>query len=178
MSDTRREKLITSFMVAGLTCGLFLVPCRAVNAEELKIGYVDVAEVFDSYQKTKQLDTELEKKGSQKEAELQGRLNELKKLRESLELLNDQARETKGREIEQKADELQRFRNNTARDLRRERDKVAKAILQEIQEAVEVYAKANGFTVILDARTVLYGQTAFDVTASIVKLMNGRSTAQ
>lgn len=175
-------KWTRSFMLAPLvgivmTCPPFLGPCPAVGAEELKIGYVNLGKVFDGYDRTKAMDATLEKKGKAKEGELEGRVNELKKLRQSLELLNDEARESKGREIEQKADDLQRFRTNTARDLQRERDKIAKELLQEIQQGINEYAKANGFSLILDSRSIFYGQTTYDVTDEILKALNSRAAA-
>ena len=178
MRDRTKALVVSLILLGCITYHLSLVTCHIVEAEELKIGYVNLAKVFDSYQKTKALDEELEKKGKQKDAELQGRLNELKKMREGLELLNDQARESKARDIEQKADELQRFRANTARDLHRERDKMAKNILQEIQQIVEEYAKANHFTLILDERSLLYGQATYDMTDAILKLLNARAAAK
>ena len=165
--------------VAGVAAILMLsvVPTQA-GAQELKVGYVNLAKVFDNYVKTKSLDSNLEKKGKQKESELEGRVNELKAMRQGLELLSEEARETKAREIEQKADDLQRFRNATTRDLRRERDKIAKDLLLEIQKGLEEYAKANGFSVILDAQSLLYGQTALDVTDDVLALLNGKAAGQ
>ena len=148
--------------------------CPTLGAEEFKVGYVSVGKVFDGYERTKLSDATLEKQGKQKEGELEGRLNELKKLRQNLELLSNEAREAKTKEVEEKTDELQRFRAGTARDLRRERDKIATEILQEIQQAVEEYAKGNGYSLILDGRSLLYGQSAQDVTGEVLKLLNSR----
>ena len=139
---------------------------------------MNLPQVFDGYERTKASDAELEKRGKQKDAELEGRVNELKKLRESLELLNDQARDAKSREIEQKSDELQRFRTNTARDLGRERDKIASTILQDIRQAVEEYAKANGYSLVVSGQAVLYGQPSYDVTGEVLKLLNSRYKAK
>jgi outer membrane protein len=152
--------------------------CPAAWAEELKIAYVDMGKLFDNYERTKTSEAVLEKKGKQKEAELEGRVNELKKLRESLELLNDKAREAKAREIEAKADELKRFRTNTARDLRQERDEMAQRILQEIQAVVTDYGKTNGFSMILDERTMLYGRPTYDATDEVLALLNSRYKAK
>ncbi len=170
------------FLLAGLgvTCPVPLAPCPAVWAAEgegMKLGYVNVAKVFDSYERTKASDGSLEKKAKQKEAELQGRMEELKKLRQSLELLSDEAREGKAREIEQKAEDLQRFRTNAARDLRRERDKIAREILKDIQRGVVAYAKANSFTVIMDERSMLYGMPALDVTDEVLASLNANGAA-
>jgi outer membrane protein len=144
----------------------------AAAAEAAKIGTVNIAKIFDGYQKTKQSDAVLEKKGKQKEAEYEGRLGELRKLREGLELLNDQSRQAKEREIEEKADALKRFRGNTAEDLRRERNQIAQGLLSEIQQGVQQYAKANGFTLIIDERAVLYGQETIDVTDEVLTQLN------
>ena len=173
------KHLVSSAAVfsAVLACPLSFVSCPAVWAQEMKVGYVNLAKVFDGYQRTKASDAILEKEGKQKEAELEGRMNELKKLRQNLELLNDEAREAKTREVEEKTEELQRFRSSTARDLQRERDKIAKDILKEIQDGLEEYAKANGFSLILDSRSLLYAQSAHDVTNDVLKLLNNRAAA-
>ena len=165
------------YLLASVLCLLTLIPSPNAHAEGMKIGYVNVGEVFDGYERTKNFDSTLEKKGKQKEAELEGRMSELKKLRESLELLNDQARDVKAKEIEEKTDQLQQFRNASARDLRRERDAIAKEILKEIQKVIDEYAKANGFSVILDSRSLLYGQPAYDVTDEILKRLNTHPAA-
>jgi len=151
---------------------------KPAAAPSFKIGYVNLAKLFDSYEKTRASDAALEQKGKQKEAELQGRLDELKRLRQGTELLNDDARDAKQRQIEEKADELQRLRNAAVRDLRRERDKIAKDLLDEIRAALEGYAKANGFSVILSSDALLYGQQAYDVTDEVLNILNSRAKAQ
>jgi Skp family chaperone for outer membrane proteins len=105
-------------------------------------------------------------------------MEELKKLRQSLELLNDDAREAKSREIEEKSEELQRFRNATARDLGRERDKVARGILKAIQDGIDSYAKANSFTLIFDSRSLLSAVPALDVSDGVLKLLNSQPAAK
>jgi len=147
-----------------------------IGAEELKIAYVNVGKIFDNYERTKNSEAGLAKKGKQKETELEGKVNELKKLRESLELLNDQAREAKMRQIEEKTDELKRFRGSAARELSRERDAIAQEILKEIQSIITDYAKTNGFSLVLDERSILYGQPAYDATDAVLALLNQRST--
>ena len=134
--------------------------------------------VFDGYQRKQESEQALEQKGKQKQAELEGRFNELKKMRQGLELLNDQAREARAKELEEKSDEFQRLKSKSQRDLLRERNRIARTILQEIEKAVAEYAKANGFAVILDERSLLYGETVFDVTDEVLRLLNERYAAR
>ncbi len=75
------KRITTQLVLAGLlvTCNLLLV--TSVSAQELKIGYVNLGKVFDGYDRTKASEAALEQRGKQKEGELEGRMNELKKLR-------------------------------------------------------------------------------------------------
>ena len=187
MRADRQSRAMIAVTVGGflVSCLMSLVSCLSLEAAEvqaaptqtLKVGYVDVAQLFGSYERTKTSDAALEKAGKQKEAELEARMSELKKLRQNLELLNAEAREAKSREIEEKAEELQRFRNATARDLRRERDKIAKDILDDIQGVLKEYAEANGYSIIMDSRSLLYGQAAHDVTKDVLATLNKRMGA-
>ena len=173
-----RSRAGQAVVVAGALMGFAgaaLPPgCPGADAAELKIGYVNLGKLFDGYERTKASDATLEQKGKRKEAELEGRMNELNKLRQNLELLNSDVREAKSREVEEKAEELQRFRTNTARDLRRERDRVAKEILKEIQKGIEDYGKANGFALVFDDRSLAYSQSTYDITADVLKTLNSR----
>ena len=161
-------------LVLAAVCAALLGGALVAEAEELKVGYVDLSAVFDEYDRTKSSEAGLDRQGRQKEAEFEGRMNELKKLREGLELLNDDAKDAKTREVEEKAESLQQFRNSTARDLRRDRDKVAKEILIDIRAAIQDYGKTNGFSLIIDARSLLYAQEVHDVTDEVLKLLNSR----
>jgi len=166
--------LVVLGLLAAVWCFLTASWGPLAEGQEMKIGYVNIGKVFDGYERTKASDAMLEKKGKAKEAELEGRVNELKKMRQGLELLNDSSRESKGREIEARADELQRFRKNTARDLRAERDQIAQQILKDIQQGIDQYAKSNGYAFIYDQRSLLYAQPANDVTDDVLKLLNSR----
>jgi len=152
--------------------------CPLVQAGELKIGYINLARVFDGYQRTKESDSVLGQKGKQKQAELENRFNELKKLRQSLELLNEEARSSKAREVEEKSDEFQRLKTRSERELVRERNRFAREILDEIEQAVAEHAKTNGFAVILDQRSLLYGEEVYDVTEAVLRLLNERFAAR
>ena len=174
-----RAKLRAICLLSSVLCLLSSALCPLVQAEvPLKIGYVNLPKVFDDYQRKQESEQALEQRGKQKQAELEGRFNELKKMRQGLELLNDQAREAKAREVEEKADEFKRLKERSERELLRERNELAKEILDEIGQAVADYAKANGYAVILDQRSLLYGEDVYDVTGEVLKTLNSRYTAK
>ena len=166
------RRIQTSLLV--LAAAAVVAPGYAASAE-IKVGYVDMGKAFDNYDRTKQSEAALERKGQQKEAELQSRLEEIKKMRQGLEVLNDQAREAKSRDLERKADELRRFGNNTKEDLLKERDRVAVEIIKEIQQVVKDYGNAHGYTLIVDSRSVLFGQDTQDLTDAVLAQLNQRA---
>lgn len=187
-----RQRIVVA-MVGALVTGHFLrvspvaaaesakpaaAPRPAGGASGLKIGYVNLGEVFDGYQRTKQSEQTLEQRSQKIQGELEGRVGELKKLRQGLELLNDQARETKAREIEEKSDEFQRAKIRTERELLRDRNEAAREILKEIQQTVTEYAKSRGFSIIVDQRSLIYGENALDVTDEVLKALNERYAAR
>jgi outer membrane protein len=183
MGAIRNQPSAISNMLLGcvLAAGCWLliaVICPLGHAGELKIGYVNLARVFDGYQRTKESDRVLEQKGKQKQSELEGRLNELKQLRQSLELLNEEIRSSRARELEERSDEFQRLKTRSERELLRERNHLAREILDEIDQVVAEHAKANGFAVILDQRSLLYGEDLYDVTDEVLRLLNDRYAAR
>ena len=177
-----RQDMKRLWIVAGVLVATSLgsgVSCpESWAAEGLKLGYVNLARVFDNYQKTKDSESSLKQKGEQKETELKSRLTDLTAARKGLELLSDQAKEAKARDIERKSDDLQQLRTKSQRELSRERDQAARQILGELDQAVGEYAKANGFSLILDQRSLLYGQDGYDVTDPILKMLNDRYTSK
>jgi len=164
-------------IVASLALLASLAPCSTLSAEEFKIGSVDLATVFDNYERTRQSEAVLERKGKQKESELEQRLSELQNMRQGLELLNEESRESKTRQLQEKADELRRFQLFTKRDLAGERDRIASEILEDIEQVVSAYGKANGFTIIMDRRSLLFGQDGLDVTREILTQLNRQYSA-
>ena len=170
-----RRRLAVVGALVGLGLG-WSWPVAA--AEGVKIGYVNLGKIFDNYERTKASEQVLEQKGKQKQAELQGRLSELNKLRQSLDLLSDQAKASKSKELEEKSDAFQQLKTRSERDLLRERNEVAKGIFDEIDKMVSDYATANGYSLVLDQRALLFGAGANDVTDEVLKTLNDRYAAR
>lgn len=150
----------------------------AAAADAVRIGYVNLAKVFDDYQRTKESEQALEARGKQRQQQLEGQLGKLKDLRSELDVLSDQAREAKTREIEEQSDEFKRLRTRSERELLTQRNQVAKQILDEITAVVTEYAQANGFSLVLDQRSLLYGQDTYNLTDEILKILNDRYAAR
>ncbi|NQV04872.1 MAG: OmpH family outer membrane protein [Candidatus Omnitrophica bacterium] len=154
--------LICTFLFSG-----------AVFAEtQGKIGYVDLSRTFDEYQKTKDFDKDLEKKGDVKQGQREKLVKEIRKMRDEIELMNENARKKKEQDIESKIKSLQEFDQDAKTTLTKERDDMVRDILREINDVIQEHGEKNGFSIIVNDRILLYGDQSGDLTDEIIKILN------
>ena len=161
-------------MAAVLMAGV----APAVRAEESqtvsKIAIINIGKTFDSYQHTIESDKQLSSKGAKKEEEHTKMVEEVKKLREGLDLLSDKAKEERKKQLEEKVRRLQEFEQAARTELQGERDSMARQILQEIDKALQEYAQKGGYDLILNERVVVYGKETYDITNDFIQWLNQR----
>ncbi|MDD5496799.1 MAG: OmpH family outer membrane protein, partial [Candidatus Omnitrophica bacterium] len=145
-----------------------LVP-QYLFAKELKVGYIDLAKVFDEYSKTKEADKVLEEKGKAKEAERKKLIDEVRKLKDEQALLSDKAKAEKQVVIDDKVKALQAFDLKAREELIKQRNDTVGGILKDIEKVVTDYSKEQGYDVILNSRMLLYGKDEMDLSADIMK---------
>ena len=165
--------------IKGLILTLVVVFCLGsiapyAYAAELKIGYVDLAYVFDNYSKTKEQDKVLEEKSKQKREERQRLVNQIRKMKDEIDILSDKAKEKKQTQIDEKITELQEYDQQTKISLGQERDKTVREILEEINTVVEKDAGDESYTMILNSRVLVFGKKQYDLTDEILKTLNSK----
>ncbi|MFH1996300.1 MAG: OmpH family outer membrane protein [Candidatus Omnitrophota bacterium] len=138
----------------------------------IKIGFVDLAKVFDQYGKTVDFDKSLEKKGKAKEEERRQMVEEIRKLQDETALLSEEARSAKQPIIDEKIRSLREFNRETQGELVKERNDKITEILADIQKIVEGYAKESDYDVVLNSRMLLYGNEQYDITDEVLKRLN------
>ena len=166
------KNLLSFVAFVLLVAGLTLFGVSEGQAAGEKIGYVDLARIFDEYQKTKEFDKSLESKGAQKQADRDKMVAEVKRLRDEAELLSAKAKEDKQAAIDEKIKVLQDFDRNTRDSLRRERDTMVKDILKEIEAVIQDFGKSQGYSFIFNDRVLVYKSEGSDLTAQVVKALN------
>ena len=167
-------KKMLVFVVSMIFVGSFFmagVPIVHAAVSE-KIGYVDLARVFDEYQKTKEFDKSLEGKGAQKQTERDKMVAEVKKLRDEAELLSAKAKDDKQTVIDEKIKALQDFDRTTRDSLRRERDAMVRDILKEIEAVIQDFGKSQGYSFIFNDRVLVFKSEGSDLTPQVIKALN------
>lgn len=158
-------------VVLGVMAAVFFsLVCNAFAAG--KIGYVDLSQTFDKYEKTKVYDETLASTQGAKEKELDQIAKDIKSIEDKMALLSEKEKATKQKELEDKNNKLKTMGQQIALDLRKERDEKLKEILQDIEKVIQSYAQKNGYDFILNDRVLLYGAASSDITQDIVDLLN------
>ncbi len=149
---------------------LFCAPAVSFAAE--KIAYVDVAKVFDGYQRTKDSDGKLQSAAKKKEEERDGLVREVRRLKDEQALLGEEARAKKQDAIDAKVRELQDFDMAARRELGEQRNKTVKEIFKDIDDIVQRYGERKGFDFIFNDRVLLYRSGRFDVSQDVLTELN------
>lgn len=145
---------------------------KELYAKEYKIGYVDLAKIFDEYKKTKESEKTLTEKGKIKEEERKKLVDELRKLKDEQSMLSDKAKAEKQTVIDGKIKNLQDFDRKTRDELVKQRNDLLGSIMKDIEKVVDSYAKEAGYDMVLNSRTLLYGAEQYDLTSEVLNRLN------
>lgn len=139
-----------------------------------KVAYMDLTKVFDTYNKTKDLDKQLEAKVNSKQSERDKMVTEIKKLKDEMELMSDKGKESKETAINEKIKKLRNFDRDTQESLKKERDDMARQIYNEIKSVIDDLGKKENYILIIDTRAILYGRDGDDLTENVLKILNDK----
>ncbi|HEX4427195.1 MAG TPA: OmpH family outer membrane protein [Terriglobales bacterium] len=127
----------------------------------------------------------LSKKLEPKEAELKTANDEVESLKKQLDTqgtkLNDDARGTLVKQIEEKQKRLERSVQEAREDAESQRNEVAKKILQKMGPILLKYAAENGYGLLLDTSSpwpngpVIWNGPSMDITPAVIGVYNTQS---
>lgn len=152
----------------------FSVPARAADpqASGQKIAFVDVAKIFDEYQKTKDNDQELQAAGKKKEMERDALVHEIRQMKDELTLLRDDAKAKKQQGLDEKLKTLETFDIAARQELSEKRNGVVREIFKDIDDAVQRHGQRKGLDYVFNERALVYHNNAFDITKDIMDEIN------
>jgi len=142
-------------------------------AQDAKTGYVNLSLVFDSYEKTKEFDRDLQKEAESRRDDRDKLVSAIKKYRDELELLSPKSRADMQKRIDEKVQELQAYDRDSRLSLRKQRDTMIREILTEIDEVVQDFGRKEGYDYIFNDRILLYKRDQNDLSQEIVRILNG-----
>lgn len=165
-------KCLAALAFAGL---LLTSLARSANADEPKIGYVDMQKAIQATTTGQNAKKELEKEFNAKKQELQKKEADLKKMDEDLRkkatALSDEVRSKKMQELQTEAMKFQREVGESQMNIQKKERELTQPILEKLQGALEKIAKDGAYTMIFEKgeQSVLYAKKDLDLTDAVVK---------
>ncbi len=153
-------------------------PAAPVVIGPAKLAFVNMGLAIATCDEGKKEFAAVESYMNQKSGELQKMQKELETLRSTLEIqgskLTDDARATMADEIETKDTAMQRFQQDTQKDIDKRRQNVQTAIGRKLTPVLEKVAKEKGLSVVqfLDANIYGYIDPSLVVTEDVIKAYN------
>jgi outer membrane protein len=161
---------------------LFLLVPVSTQAQEIKLGYVDLQRALNDSEAGKQAKEKFKAEVDKAEQSLEKRKTEVEKLKEELEkkglLLNEEQRDALERDYRDKLGDFERVYKNLQQELQIRDRQLTGRILEGLREVVQSVGEQGSYTVILEGNNtvVLYGAKAIDLTDTIIKAFNQRGT--
>ncbi len=152
-----------------------------LTSAELKIGFVNVEEIFKNYSGTKDAEDKFSKEVAKWEQDASAKQKEIKDIKDQLDkqtllLSSERKAELEGK-VKQKMAEYQEFiqtKFGQKGEVLSKNEELTKPIVDKITKIIDKIAKDEGYDFILDARAggVIYGKPAFDLTERVLNILN------
>ncbi|GEM_PF-3795593 len=159
--------------------GIILIGFAAPNVraqQPLKIGFVELSEVFDKGAKFKQTRNELKQILGEKRDKLQQLARNFLEDREKFvlqqELLPADTARERAQNLKERGDQLKELEMTEQVDFEKIKQEKIDPLIKEIITVVEAVAKDEGYTMVLHKSSLLYGHPQFDLTAKVIERIN------
>ena len=147
----------------------------AAAAGAAKIGYIDVQRVLARSAAGVAAREQLEKERATIQKDMDGRRQELEKLRDEIEkkgaLMTADARRDKQEQFERKRRDAARAADDYQKELEKKEGQLLQKVLQEVGGVIEKVGKEKNYYMIVEKRNagVLYAATDADLTDEIIR---------
>jgi len=151
---------------------------QGTTIQPAKIAYINIDQILFTCDEGKSRFSEIQKFVDEKNAELDNYRKELEKLRNQLNVqgskLTDEAREDLENQISAKQTALQRFQEDTQKEIENRRVRVTNYIGKRMQAALERVAKEKGLSIIhsFDSTRDAWVDPSLNISEEVVKVYN------
>ncbi|WP_243370125.1 OmpH family outer membrane protein [Geotalea sp. SG265] len=145
----------------------------------IKFGYVDMVKVGSDSAQGKTAKARFEARAEKYQGQIAAKQKQLEKQKKAIQAklagMSPEQRATKAKEFDRKVEDFQKYVQKAEKEMQTLQEDVSRKLYKDIEQVVDSYGKANGFTAICVKKDVLYlasGVDVQDVTDAIIKLVN------
>ena len=157
-----------------LVCILLPLAGAAANAQEFKVGIVNLDRIFREANTSKAAQAKLEQEFSKREKEIADLGGQIKAQSEKLErdapTLSESQRNTRQRQLVEQDREFQRKRREFQEDLNSRKNEELQLVIERANRVVRSLAEAEKFDLIL--QEAVYVNAKHDITDKVIKALN------
>jgi outer membrane protein len=157
-----------------IVCILLPMAGAAANAQDFKVGIVNLDRIFREANTSKAAQVKLEQEFSKREKELMEIGNSLKSNSEKLErdspTLSDTQRSSRQRQLADQDREFQRKRREFQEDLNARKNEELQQVLEKANKVVKQVAETEKYDLIL--QEAVYINPKHDITDKVIKVIN------
>lgn len=148
----------------------------AFAADVTKIGFIDLQRALLESKAGKKARADLETLEKSKKTGIDEKVKAINKIEEELtkqaSALSSDARKTKEEELDRLKRDLQRLVEDARVEIQKKEAELTEAILKDMSDVVEEFAKEEGYTVIFRSEVLLFAKKDVDITEVVVKKFN------
>jgi outer membrane protein len=167
----------TSLIILALT---LLIPAFA-NAQEGKIGVIDLQLVIANSKAGKAAKAAFESEFKQKQQIIESKSAQLDRMKNEFiqngPVMNEATRKQKAQQIEQLDKELQRSRTDFRDELQKRDYELLEKILKDLDGILQSIGKSEGYTLIIEKTEggIIYSKPSVDITQKVIQAYDARN---
>jgi len=168
----------TPFAVLALA---FLLAVGAVEAQTLKIGYINSQEILSEAPGAAEAQRAFETDLQEYEAEAQQLQEEITNMQQQLEqqrlTLSPEARQNREQAIAQRAQEAQMRMQELDRLAAQRRQELVQPVMDDISEVIEIIREEGAYSFVFDvaAGAIVAADPSFDLTDEVIRRLQART---
>lgn len=154
----------------------YLLSGTAGAAGRSKIGYVNIDQVFEQYEKTKASSDEMEKERRKRLEKRREIVQEINRMKDAADLLSEEAKKEKQKIIDEKVKELYQYEEETQKKSVRDNRRLLQELQDEIRDVLKIKGEKDGydFIFIYTEDELGYRSKKYDITREVVEMLNER----
>lgn len=158
-------------VLAALVASVAIAPA---NAQEQKIGFVNVALLMDQAPQTKVAMSELEEEFQPRQRDIVAKQKELEeltaKVQRDLAVMGETERRNAERDVRDLQREVNRLQTEFREDFNLQRNEALQRLQRDLLREVQTYAQSAGFDLVV-GDGVLYASQAVNITGMVLEAM-------
>ena len=171
---------MTRSLAAILASFLAALPAATAAADNLKLGYVDVAKVLSSSKAGKGAKEQLEKQVKERQARVDAQKSALERMKGDYEKnaldLTERQKQAKQKEFQEKNDGYQKAVAEARKEVGERDAEYTRKVVEQMRGVIASVGRAEDFVLVVEktATSVLYSRDGLDLTDRVIRQMDGQ----